>query len=374
MSILTIISHTEHYKSAEGSIVGLGSTVTELNHLVTVFDEIRHVAMLHQGVAPASALPYTSEKITFIPITAVGGSTLRDKFGIIRQAFNTIGVIRRSLKGSDYFQFRAPTGIGVFIIPYLILFTSKKGWFKYAGNWKQPSAPLAYQFQKWLLINQSRPVTINGFWDKQHKHCLSFENPCLTQKEIASGQRILTSKHLEFPLELCFVGRMENAKGVDLILKSLKSLNDEARLKIGVVHLVGSGTQMHAYRNAVEALSLPVMFHGYLSRTEVHDIYKRSHAILLPSASEGFPKVIAEAMNYGCVPIVSNVSSISHYIKDKTNGFLMTDITVPALNVCLLNLLDMDKRAYSQMISVTGGFISAFSYAHYNQRLLTDIL
>ena len=63
---LLVISHTEHYKQPDGSIVGLGSTVTEINHLLDLFDEIIHVAMLHKVHAPPSALPYVSNKITFI--------------------------------------------------------------------------------------------------------------------------------------------------------------------------------------------------------------------------------------------------------------------------------------------------------------------
>lgn len=373
MKILTIISHTEHYKK-DGVIVGLGSTVTEINHLVSVFDEIRHVAMLHQESAPASALPYTSGKIKFIPIRAVGGSALLDKTAIVWQAPKIINKIRSALKGADYFQFRAPTGIGVFVIPYLMFFSSKKGWFKYAGNWKQDAAPLTYRFQKWLLEKQSRPVTINGFWDDQPQHCFSFENPCLTAEEIELGQRVIASKRLEFPLELCFVGRLESAKGVDLIIETLNCLSDEQFKMIGVIHLVGAGTQMIAYKKQVKTLSLPFVFHGYLSRTEVHDIYKRSHAILLPSASEGFPKVIAEAMNYGCLPIVSNVSSISHYIKDMENGFLMKDVTVSALKACILNVLYMEHSKYYEMVWTSKEFIIMYSYAYYNQRLIKDIL
>ena len=151
MKVLTIISHTEHYKMPNGTIVGLGSTVTEINHLVSVFDEIRHVAMLHQDVAPASALPYTSDKIIFIPIKAVGGSTLYDKLAIVWQVPKVITTIRNTLKGSDYFQFRAPTGIGVFVIPYLMFFTSKKGWFKYAGNWKQEEGTFILQISEVVI-------------------------------------------------------------------------------------------------------------------------------------------------------------------------------------------------------------------------------
>lgn len=374
MNVLTIISHTEHYKTANGTIVGLGSTVTEINHLTSVFDEIRHVAMLHKDEPLNNSRPYTSDKITFIPIATVGGTTILDKFTIVWTAPKILSTVRKALKGSDYFQFRAPTGIGVFVIPYLMFFTSKKGWFKYAGNWKQENAPLAYKFQKWLLKSQSRPVTINGFWEDQPSHCLTYENPCLTSVEIEAGQQVILSKKIEYPLELCFVGRMETAKGMDLIIDTLKCLDNEQRIKIGAIHLVGSGAQMGAYQKRAETWSLPFVFHGYLSRNEVHDIYKRSNAILLPSASEGFPKVIAEAMNYGCLPIVSNVSSISHYIKNFENGFLMEDLTVSALNACLLNLFTLKQTDYSQMTSTSMDFINSFSYTYYNQRLVKDIL
>ena len=44
---------------------------------------------------------------------------------------------------------------------------------------------------------------------------------------------------------------------------------------------------------------------------------------VLPSYSEGFPKVIAEAMNFGCIPIVSDISCIRQYIINGKNGFLI---------------------------------------------------
>ena len=48
MRQLTIISHTEHYKTPEGHIVGLGATVTEINQLLEIFDTIVHVAVLYE--------------------------------------------------------------------------------------------------------------------------------------------------------------------------------------------------------------------------------------------------------------------------------------------------------------------------------------
>jgi glycosyltransferase involved in cell wall biosynthesis len=68
-------------------------------------------------------------------------------------------------------------------------------------------------------------------------------------------------------------------------------------------------------------LDLTVQFHGYLDRPTVHHYLAKSHFFMLPSSNEGFPKVIAEAACYGTIPVVSNVSSIKHYLNDE-NGFV----------------------------------------------------
>ena len=374
MSRLTIISHTEHYLTPGGTLVGLGATVTELNHLVAIFDTVTHVAMLHTTPAPASALPYTSSHIHFIALPAVGGPHGSDKLSVLFSAPTVLKTIRRALKGSDYFQFRAPTGIGVFVIPYLI-FSSKKGWFKYAGNWKQAHAPLAYRFQKWLLTHQSRPVTINGFWEDQPPHCLSFENPCLTNEEVENGAVVRKHKTLQTPINFCFVGRLEPAKGVDLIIEAFAKMDASQLSKVGQIHFVGTGSKARRYQKLAETLAVPIVFHGVLSREAVHAVYQQCHAILLPSQSEGFPKVIAEAMNYGCVPIVSEVSSIGHYITDGQQGFLLEHISVQGLLDVLEHFLKLSKVSYVDMLqNISTAYLEPFTYRHYNQRLRNELV
>ncbi len=374
MKTLTIISHTEHYKNSDGSIVGLGSTVTEINHLLAIFDKVFHIAMLHDSVPPPNTLPYISNKISFVALPALGGANINDKMAVILKAPHIISIIKKTIKKTDYFQFRAPTGIGVYVIPYLVFFSKKKGWFKYAGNWKQQNAPLAYSFQRWLLKNQKRPVTINGIWKDQPNQCLSFENPCLTKEEVELGQNIIANKMFQYPLQLCFVGRLETAKGLDLILEALDSLDDKDLSKIGKMHLVGDGKHLTAYKKEVKDMQLPVVFHGYLSRIDVHDIYKKCHAILLPSASEGFPKVIAEAMNYGCIPIVSDVSSIGHYIKENENGFLIKTLNSASVIKVLKQFLNLSKNKYTHIINSDNNKLNKFNYSYYNQRIEREIL
>ncbi|WP_430466449.1 glycosyltransferase [Winogradskyella ouciana] len=374
MKTLTIISHTEHYKDNNGQIVGLGSTVTEINNLVEVFDHIIHVAMLHNVVPPPSSLPYTSDKITFVALPTVGGNSLKNKLKIIANAPKMLKIVKQNVKKTDYFQFRAPTGIGVFVIPYLVLFSSKKGWFKYAGNWKQKNAPKSYGFQRWLLKNQKRKVTINGKWPNQPKQCLTFENPCITNQELKEGRDTIAEKSIDGKFEFCFVGRLEEEKGLDLLIEAFKSLPKLEKQMVKSIHIVGNGHHKKDYIAKAKETDVNFKFYGYLPRKEVQKVYCKSHCIILPSASEGFPKVISEAMNYGCLPIVSNISSIDNYIINGKNGFLLEQISSESIVKSVHKVLSLSATEYCQMIKHKRDNLLKFTYSYYNKRILKEII
>lgn len=369
---LAVISHTEHYKQSDGTIVGWGPTVSEINHLAKDFEEIYHIAFLHPGTPPPSSLPYTSSKIKFVSLKPVGGKGLIAKIEILFNIPKILNRIRKTLKQVDVFQLRTPTGIGVFLIPYLTFFSKKKGWYKYAGNWNQQNAPLGYRLQRWMLKNQKRKVTINGRWPNQPKHCLTFENPCLTEKEREYGLQILNSKTFVAPFTFCFVGRLEDAKGVQRIIEAFSDFDNLEKLK--TIHFIGDGEKMEHYKKQCTGLGLPALFHGFLERQEVFEIYKKSQFLMLPStASEGFPKVIAEAMNYGCLPLVSNVSSIAQYVGVK-NGFIIDPCTSKQFNIELTKATYREPAILKNMAFQAHKDVIDFTFGNYRNRIQNDIL
>ncbi|TXG38880.1 glycosyltransferase family 4 protein [Seonamhaeicola maritimus] len=370
---LAIISHTEHYKTADNQIVGWGATVSEINYLLEIFDEVYHLAMLYNQPPPASALPYTSNRIHFISIPAVGGRGVYNKLRILWQSPKIIGIVSKTLKKVDFFQLRTPTGIGVFLIPYLTLCIKNKGWYKYAGNWNQEQPPLGYRIQRWMLKHQNRTVTINGMWPNQPKNHLSFENPCLSNADINLGKQIRQDKGLKDKISFCFVGRLEKEKGVELIINAFNSLKDVSR--IGTVHLVGEGQGINYFKSIANQRDIKFMFHGALPRGEVFEIYKKSEVFLLPtSASEGFPKVIAEAMNFGCLPIVSNVSAIGHYIKNRENGLVFENVTLENLIFKTKMALNLEHTEYKKLLGTFEETVCKFTFSHYNSRIKQEIL
>jgi len=372
---LLIISHTEHYKTTDGTIVGWSPTVNEINHLAPHFESVTHMAMLHNTTAPQSVMPYTATNSHFEALPPLGGQSLFQKLKTLMLMPLVIYKVHKALRKADVFQLRTPTGIAVFLIPYLTLFSKKNGWYKYAGNWMQTRPPLGYRVQRWLLKHQNRLVTINGKWHNQPQHCLTFENPCLSQNDIDYGKQLRSSKTIDGKINFCYVGRLETSKGIGRIIEAFTKLTAEQKSKVGTLHLVGHGNEIAGFEDMAKSTDINIVFHGFLHREDVLQVYKNSHVFVMPTtASEGFPKVIAEAANFGCLPIVSNVSSIAQYIRHQQNGLIIQPVTTDGLLAQLETVFNMTRATFSEYINKNEAFVEQFTFSYYNHRILNEIL
>jgi len=332
---LLIVSNMTHYMADDGQVVGWGPTVEEIDALATVFDEIRHLAFLHAGRPPATLLPYSAPNVRFLPMPPSGGKSLWHKVGILQRSPNYVTNMLREFRWADAVFVRCPSNVGLEAL-VLLAFCRRPHyrWAKYAGNW-HPDGPEAwsYTLQRWWL-NQGfhRGVaTVNGRWPGQPRHVYSFLNPSLTAPDIEQGRLAGERKELQPPLYLLFVGRVEAAKGVGRILRIAKTLQTD-----GVpfeLHLVGDGPQRPAFerRAREEGLERQTTFHGWLPKPALDDFYRRAHILLFPSAaSEGWPKVLSEAMACGAVPVASAVSSIPQVLAETGAGVALPPHDVEA--------------------------------------------
>ncbi len=316
---LLIISQMSHYRRGN-QIVGWGPTVHEIDHLAQIFDEIRHIACLHVETAPSSALPYSSDRISLVPVPMVGGEGLLKKLDVLRLTPLFVRTILDELPKADVVHVRCPANISMLAIMLLALVRAPRvRWVKYAGNWRPDSRESwSYTFQRWWLKKgfHRGVVTINGQWPDQPSHIYSFLNPCLTDQELGQAMAAASVKHLAPPIRLLFVGRLEAPKGVGRALHVLSHLQQKG---ISVkLDLVGDGPQRGEFERLADTLGVNQLatFHGWLPRTVLAPLYSAAHLMILPSsASEGWPKVLSEAMAYGVVPVCSNISSIPQYLE-----------------------------------------------------------
>lgn len=364
---LLVIGHTAHYLR-DGQLVGWGPTVKEINWLARAFDSVTHVACFHPGPAPESALPYDTDRVRFVATPPSGGLTLRDKLRVILCAPQYLTAIRKSLPEADVIQVRCPGSIALYAIVVLRWVPRKQRRIKYAGNWGETGRmPISFVFQRWWLRKgfSRGPVTINGRWPDQPDHVFSFDNPSLSLQDIRDARSLGIDKQLGKPIRFVFAGRTEKAKGLGVALEILKGLLPH--FQDVYLDVLGDSPERTGFERVSAGLGLTqkVRFHGWVPHNRVRDFLVQAHFILLPSAaSEGWPKVLSEAMSYGAVPIASNVSAIPQILEETGAGVALPPTDIAGFVRAIVEMVE-DPVKWKKMSRAGMDAAPRFTYERY---------
>lgn len=302
-----------HY-THDDQIVGWGPAVEEINALSSLFEEIIHIGCLHEGPAPKSSLPYENERIRLIGIPPAGGKDIKDKLGILKLIPLYLKTIFKELPKADAVHVRCPANIPLLAI-ILLSFVRKPTfrWVKYAGNWQpEGGESWSYKFQRWWLNKgyHRGVVTINGKWEGQPEYVYSFLNPCLKSEEILQTEGLIAGKELMAPYRFLFVGAVAEYKGMGKALSIAKIMKERStNFFFEVIGDSPERSQFEEWCN-MNGLKENVRFLGWIPKNRLSSHYEKAHFLLFPTNSEGWAKVLSEAMAYGVVPITSSVSSI----------------------------------------------------------------
>jgi len=133
--------------------------------------------------------------------------------------------------------------------------------------------------------------------------------------------------------KLACVGRLAiSEKGQDILLQALA--RDRWQSRPVHVTFFGEGEHSDLLKRASDLLGLnSVHFAGFTS--DVVNIWKTHHALVLPSRSEGLPLTLIEAMLCGRPGIVTNVGGNTELVTDNDTGFVAAAATVDALDDAL---------------------------------------
>jgi glycosyltransferase involved in cell wall biosynthesis len=121
------------------------------------------------------------------------------------------------------------------------------------------------------------------------------------------------------------VGRLEENKGFEVLLRALASVRDELGENWSWV-LVGEGTLRSHLESIVACLGLGkhVLFAGALSDPELHTLYSMSNLFAHPALYEGSSLVTLEAMAHALPVVASAVGGIPDKVVDGETGFLVS--------------------------------------------------
>lgn len=361
---LLILSATPIVKINESYAV-FEPTLREVEHIAALFDQVVWYGFPNGSI---DSLLYRSSESNTIQIrafpNAIGGQSFWKKLAIIPYLPYLVLLIGVLFTRFQYIHTRGPSLPAWIGIMFSIIFFKKKVWHKYAGNWNHPYPPLSYRIQRNLLRKSFHPVTVNGQWNEKNTNILNFENPCFSEEELDHASGGLRSYNTG-SYKILFVGRLEVQKGIHFVIEAARELPQGLHWII-----VGAGSDEQKWKEESSDLKY-VEFLGALNRTELNKIYRQSHFLLLPSLSEGFPKVISEACGFGCIPIVSNVSAISQYINSDF-GYLLTEIN--AQSICqAIRELTTGNVDLQQMSHNATSFAQKFTYERFVKRIKEEV-
>lgn len=162
---------------------------------------------------------------------------------------------------------------------------------------------------------------------------VSQHNKQLTEEQFGirlPGSRVIfnpvkPTEYIPYPatedtFQLCCIGRLFLVeKGQDILIRALSQAKWKNR-PLRVV-IVGSGPDELVLKQMVELLGVEQLsFLGEVNN--IYEVWRESHALVLPSRTEGLPLVIVEAMMAGRPVITTDVGGNKEFLEEGVTGFL----------------------------------------------------
>lgn len=151
----------------------------------------------------------------------------------------------------------------------------------------------------------------------------------------------------ENPVAL-FLGRLDDEKRIDVLLKAVAKLTDFPNLR---VELVGDGGERQRLGKLASELGIAsrVSFLGHVTDEELPGIYERSTVFVMPSIAELQSIATMEAMASGRPVVGADAMALPHLIHDGDNGYLFPPDDVDALADRLRRVLSADKAELNRL-------------------------
>ena len=321
-----IITHVPHILESN-RYFAYAPYVREMNIWTKKVDKLIVVAPLDLSKKSAIDIHYEHANIEFIRIDSFDVLGLKAAFNAIYKIPKISWIIFNAMKKADHIHLRCPGNIGLLGCFFQILFPQKTKTAKYASNWdvnsKQPSS---YRLQRGLLNNvfltRNMQVLVYGDWENSTKNIKSFFTATYYEREKHTVEIRNTNQK---PIRFVFVGTLTKGKKPHYGIEIVKALN-----KIGMhatIDLYGDGILFNEIAATIVENNLQeyVFLKGNLTKASLIEVYKKAHFLVLQSGSfEGWPKVVAESMFWGCVPLAIPTSVVPQMLDQGKRGLLLT--------------------------------------------------
>lgn len=323
----TIITHVPHIHQ-DHAYWAYAPYAREMNLWLKHVDKVIIVAPLSQYKMNPIDTAYCHNNIQFREVPAFHLKSISNILKTLWVLPVIFYRVYKAMKQADHIHLRCPGNMGLIGVLVQMFFPNKPKTAKYAGNWDVNSQqPFTFRLQRWLLaqtfLTKNIKVLVYGQWKHQSKNIVPFFTATYTVQE---AQETFTKPEFNKnqPIKCLFVGTLTQGKQPLYAIQLVASLR-----KLGYniqLDLLGDGilkSQLNSYIEEHNLMTF-VTLKGNLDREATKHHYQNSHFMMLPSKSEGWPKAVAEAMFWGCVPLVTKVSCVAYMLDEGNRGLLLT--------------------------------------------------
>ncbi len=350
---LLVVSYKQCWltDSAERRFATDGGFPFQMSALSELFDETRLCLPFGARQLASGEIPLTGHNLRVVPLPSPSGTgvwrKLRLPFWLVRSATTLF----REMRTTDAVHAPIPGDIGT--VGMLLALVMRKPLFvRHCGNWFVQRTP-AEHFWKWFMerFAGGRNVML-ATGGAAEQPSLRNPNLCwifstsLTDKELQAAARY-SRPPLDQNVRLIIICRQEQGKGTDIVIQSLPAILE--RFPHASLDVVGDGDALTEFKNLAETLRLAdrITFHGKVDHDSVIRLLREANVFCYPTSSEGFPKVVLEALAQGVPVVTTRVSVLPKLIGDDC-GTLLKEVSPAEVAQAVIEILSNPGR-YGEM-------------------------
>ena len=195
---------------------------------------------------------------------------------------------------------------------------------------------LIVPFLERLALSGADSVAAISAYSAAHLRASGYLRCTSDVRVIHPGVRLVGNAGARPGVDLVCVGRLDRQKGFDVLLEAAA----RARDVITGIDILGSGPELDKLLAQRTRLKLEdiVRFRGYVASDQVASYLRGARALVMPSRSENFPRVVLEALAAGLPIVAARVGGTAEAVRDGVEALLVPPADVAGLESALRRL------------------------------------
>jgi glycosyltransferase involved in cell wall biosynthesis len=374
MTKLAVFSYKDCWpsKSSQSGFSTDGGFPFQMRALSELFESTVLVVPCLATAKSTGEVSLSGHSLSVAPLTELKGSGFRRKLKVPFWLLRNSRTMLRELWRADIVHTPIPGDVGT--VGMLLAFCFRKPLFvRHCGNWLEP-VTVAERFWKWFM------ETFAGGRNLMLATGGAAEPPSRSNRNVrwifstsmSANELERCARHRQLPndgrVRLAIACRQDRQKGTGIVIESLPLVLQH--FPNVTLEVIGDGRDLEEFKQLAARLRVSerVTFRGRVDHITLLRVLSEAHLFCYPTrASEGFPKVVLEAMASG-VPVITTGVSVLPELLSSGAGTLIDDATPHALVDSIVSIL-RDPQRYELMSTCAIKTAAKFSLERWREEI-----